>query len=164
MMKQSKRAGTLATLLVLLPLMAAMAQQPAKKHIYHKGWTDLNKDGKKEVYEDASQPVAKRVQDLISRMNLTEKACQLTTLYGYGAVLKDSLPTPEWKNEIWANGIANIDEQLTGWRKSRVYSYPYSAHADAINKIQRFFIEDTRLGIPVDFTDEGIAGLKHEKA
>ena len=29
-------------------------------------------------------------------------------------VLKDSLPTPEWKNEIWKDGIANIDEQLNG--------------------------------------------------
>jgi beta-glucosidase len=164
MMKQLKGMGGFAALLILAPVISAMAQQPLKKDIYHKGWTDLNKDGKKEVYEDASQPVAKRVKDLLSRMNLTEKACQLTTLYGYGAVLKDSLPTPEWKNEIWANGIANIDEQLTGWRKSRVYSYPYSEHADAINKIQRFFIEDTRLGIPVDFTNEGIAGLKHEKA
>lgn len=141
-----------------------MGQQPVHGNIYHQGWTDLNKNGKKEVYEDASQPVAERVKDLVTRMNLTEKACQLTTLYGYGAVLKDSLPTPDWRNKVWANGIANIDEQLTGQRKSKVYSLPYSAHADAINKIQRFFVEDTRLGIPVDFTDEGIAGLKHEKA
>ncbi|HEX5552677.1 MAG TPA: glycoside hydrolase family 3 N-terminal domain-containing protein [Chitinophagaceae bacterium] len=163
-MKQHKWMAPLASVMILLPALSATAQQAAKKDIYHKGWTDLNKDGKKEVYEDASQPVAKRVQDLVSRMNLTEKACQLTTLYGYGAVLKDSLPTPEWKNEIWANGIANIDEQLTGQRKSKVFSLPYSAHAGAINKIQRFFVEDTRLGIPVDFTDEGIAGLKHEKA
>lgn len=150
-----------STALLLICAISSNAQQ---KNIYHDGWTDFNKDGKKEVYEDASQPVAKRVQDLVSRMNLTEKACQLTTLYGYGAVLKDSLPTPEWKNEIWANGIANIDEQLTGQRKSKVYSLPYSAHADAINQIQRWFVEQTRLGIPVDFTNEGIAGLKHEKA
>lgn len=147
-----------------LLLFCAVSASAQHKNIYHQGWTDLNKDGKKEVYEDASQPVEKRVQDLVSRMNLTEKACQLTTLYGYGAVLKDSLPTPEWKDEIWANGIANIDEQLTGQRKSKVYSLPYSAHADAINTIQRWFIEQTRLGIPVDFTNEGIAGLKHEKA
>lgn len=152
--------GASAALLVI----CAMSANAQKKNIYHNGWTDFNKDGKKEVYEDASQPVEKRVKDLVSRMNLAEKACQLTTLYGYGAVLKDSLPTPEWKDEIWANGIANIDEQLTGQRKSKVYSLPYSAHAEAINQIQRWFVEQTRLGIPVDFTDEGIAGLKHEKA
>src|SRR2546421_5693470 len=28
-----------------------------------------------------------------------------------------------------------------------------------MNEVQRFFIEDTRLGIPADFTDEGIRGL-----
>ena len=136
----------------------------AQTSIYHNGWTDLNKNGKKDIYEDPSAPIEKRVQDLVKEMNLNEKAGQLTTLYGYGAVLKDSLPTPEWKNEVWKDGIANIDEQLTGQRKSKVFSLPYSSHAAAINKIQRFFIEDTRLGIPVDFTNEGIAGLKHEKA
>lgn len=141
----------------------SFAQQNASS-IYHKGWTDLNKNGRKDIYEDASQPIQKRVQDLVKQMNINEKACQLTTLYGYGAVLEDSLPTPEWKNEVWKYGIANIDEMLTGQRKSKVFSLPYSAHAEAINKIQKFFIEDTRLGIPVDFTNEGITGLKHEKA
>jgi hypothetical protein len=29
--------------------------------------------------------------------------------------LKDSLPTPQWKNEIWKDGIANIDEHLNGF-------------------------------------------------
>lgn len=162
-MHQFLRGAGLCALLWagVLPL-AAQQSQPSQ--IYHQGWIDLNKNGKKDVYEDASQPLERRVSDLVSRMNLTEKACQLTTLYGYGAILKDSLPTPDWKNEIWANGIANIDEQLTGQRKSKVFTYPYSLHSEAINKIQRFFIEQTRLGIPVDFTDEGIAGLKHEKA
>ena len=28
-----------------------------------------------------------------------------------------------------------------------------------MNEVQRFFIEETRLGIPVDFTNEGIRGL-----
>jgi beta-glucosidase len=30
--------------------------------------------------------------------------------------------------------------------------------------IQRWFIEETRLGIPVDFSNEGIHGLNHDKA
>ncbi|MEO8853934.1 MAG: hypothetical protein ABI359_09150, partial [Ginsengibacter sp.] len=101
----------------------------AQSSIYHKGWTDLNKNGKKDIYEDPSAPIEKRVQDLVKQMNLNEKAGQLTTLYGYGAVLKDSLPTPDWKNEVWKDGIANIDEQLTGQRKSKVFSLPYSSHA-----------------------------------
>lgn len=44
---------------------------------------------------------------------------------------------------------------------SRAYGliYPFSNHAEAINKIQRWFVEETRLGIPVDFSNEGIHGL-----
>ncbi len=140
----------------------AIAQQ--KKAIYHEGWIDFNKNGKKDVFEDPEQSTPKRVQDLLQQMNLKEKAGQLTTLYGYGAVLKDPLPTKDWKNKIWVHGIANIDEQLTGSRHSMKYALPYSKHAENINKVQRFFVEDTRLGIPVDFTDEGLAGLQHAQS
>ncbi len=139
-------------------------------NIYHDGWIDFNKNGKMDVFEDPSQLVEKRVADLLSQMNVDEKTCQMATLYGYKRVLKDSLPTPEWKNEIWKDGIANIDEQLNGVINGpeRYYSnnltYPFSNHAKAINQIQKWFIEETRLGIPVDFTNEGIHGLNHDRA
>lgn len=132
--------------------------------IYKKGWIDFNKNGKKDIYEDPSRDPEARVNDLLARMTLEEKTCQLATLYGYGAVLKDHLPQPGWKDSVWKDGIANIDEQLTGYRKDTFYAFPYSAHAEAINTIQRWFIEETRLGIPVDFTAEGIRGLNHLKA
>ena len=162
MVHSLKVKGIVISFCLLLPGFWVMGQQKTE-NIYHKGWTDLNKNGKEDIYENPNEPVAKRVQNLLSQMNLTEKACQLTTLYGYHAVLKDPLPTPEWKHEIWSNGIANIDEQLTGWRNDMEYALPYSKHAEEINEIQKFFIEDTRLGIPVDFTNEGIAGLKAAK-
>jgi len=126
-----------------------------KNPIYQKGWIDFNKNGTMDPYEDTSLDYDTRVEDLLDRMTVEEKSCQLATLYGYRKVLTDSLPTPEWKNRVWKDGIANIDEQLNGYR-SDVYSWPPSAHAKAINEIQRWFIEETRLGIPVDFTNEGI--------
>ncbi|MES2418829.1 MAG: glycoside hydrolase family 3 N-terminal domain-containing protein [Bacteroidota bacterium] len=136
--------------------------------IYHKGWTDFNKNGKMDVFEDASQPVDKRVQNLLSLMNLDEKTCQTATLYGYGRVLKDEMPTPEWKTKIWKDGIANIDEELNSLpynkKAETSYSFPFSKHANAINTIQKWFVEETRLGIPVDFTNEGIHGLCHDRA
>ncbi|MEO7316725.1 MAG: glycoside hydrolase family 3 N-terminal domain-containing protein [Ginsengibacter sp.] len=144
--------------------------QVSKSSIYNDGWIDFNKNGKMDVFEDPHQPVEIRVQDLISQMNLNEKTCQMATLYGYKRVLKDSLPTPQWKNEIWKDGIANIDEQLNGVINGpqRYYSnnltYPPSNHAAAINEIQKWFVEQTRLGIPVDFTNEGIHGLTHDRA
>src|SRR6201746_2075318 len=79
------------------------------------------------------------------------------------------MPTPSWKNEIWKDGIANIDEELnslvskTDAAQSQ-YSFPYSKHAAAINTIQKWFVEETRMGIPVDFTNEGIHGLNHDRA
>ena len=33
---------------------------------------------------------------------------------------------------------------------------------NAKHTIQRWFVEKTRLGIPVDFTNEGIRGLCHD--
>ncbi len=140
----------------------------AQINISHRDWTDFNKNGKKDVYEDSKQPVEKRIKNLLSQMTLDEKTCQLATLYGYGRVLKDSLPNPGWKSKIWKDGIANIDEQLnnTTFRKqtNTSLSFPYSRHADAINQTQKWFIEETRLGIPVDFTNEGIHGLAHDRA
>ena len=155
------------SLLCLVSSIAALGQID-NSSIYKNGWIDFNKNGKKDVFEDPAQPVEKRVADLLSQMNLDEKTCQLATLYGYGRVLKDELPTPEWKKRIWKDGIANIDEDLASCngraRTYTKYSFPYSRHAEAINTIQKWFIEETRLGIPVDFTDEGIHGLENEKA
>ncbi|MFT4203989.1 MAG: glycoside hydrolase family 3 N-terminal domain-containing protein [Chitinophagaceae bacterium] len=135
-----------------------------QKNIYHKDYIDLNKNGKKDIYEDPRQPVNKRVADLVAQMDLDEKAGQLSTLYGYGAVLKDRLPNTGWKDSIWRHGIGNIDEQLTGLRKDTLYAFPYASHVLALDSIQHWFMETTRLGIPVDFTTEGIRGLNHMKA
>ena len=140
----------------------------AQSNIYHGGWIDFNKNGKKDVFEDSRQPVAKRIDNLLSQMSLDEKTVQLATLYGYGRVLKDSLPNKDWKSKIWKDGIGNIDEHLnsTTFRKQtfNALSFPSSRHADAINQTQKWFIEETRLGIPVDFTNEGVHGLAHDRA
>ena len=133
--------------------------------IYHKGWVDFNKNGRKDIYEDPSRPVNERVADLLSQMTLEEKTCQMATLYGSGRVLKDNLPTPEWKQEIWKDGIGNIDEEHNGYRGSgNEFAIPFDKHVKTLQTIQRWFVEETRLGIPVDFTNEGIRGICHTKA
>ncbi|MDR1273235.1 MAG: glycoside hydrolase family 3 C-terminal domain-containing protein [Odoribacteraceae bacterium] len=133
--------------------------------IYKKGWIDFNKNGVKDAYEDPLAPLDKRVADLLARMTLEEKTCQLATLYGSGRVLKDAGPTAAWQDEIWKDGIANIDEQANGLGSfgSRL-SYPHAASVKNRQEIQRWFVERTRLGIPVDFTNEGIRGLCHDRA
>lgn len=143
---------------------------PVKKEIYHKTWIDLNKNGRMDIYEDRNAPVEKRIDDLLSQMSTEEKTCQMVTLYGYQRILKDSLPTPQWKQSLWKDGIGAIDEQLngfTGWNRAPMkndLTWPASHHAWALNETQRFFIEETRLGIPADFTNEGIRGVESYKA
>ncbi len=155
-------------LLTAIACVSAMTAFAQPSTIYKKGWIDFNKNGRKDIFEDPAQPVDKRVEDLLSQMNLEEKTCQMATLYGYGRVLKDELPTAQWKNSIWKDGIANIDEHLNSLpfkpEAQSQYSYPFSKHADAINTVQKWFVEQTRLGIPVDFTNEGIHGLTHDRA
>ncbi|WP_439697639.1 glycoside hydrolase family 3 N-terminal domain-containing protein [Mucilaginibacter sp. AW1-7] len=146
--------------------LSASAQQ---KNIYHKGWIDFNKNGKMDVFEDPSQTIDKRVADLLSQMTVDEKTCQMATLYGYKRVLKEEMPVANWKNEIWKDGIANIDEELNNLTSHTddaptQYSFPFSKHASAINTVQKWFVEETRMGIPVDFTNEGIHGLNHDRA
>ncbi|WP_316822508.1 glycoside hydrolase family 3 N-terminal domain-containing protein [Pedobacter gandavensis] len=143
----------------------ALAQH---QNIYKKNWIDFNKNGKKDVFEDPTQDIEKRVADLLSQMNVEEKTCQMATLYGYGRVLKDEMPIAEWKTKVWKDGIANIDEALNSLAYNKKaetkYSFPFSRHADAINTLQKWFIEETRMGIPVDFTNEAIHGLCHDRA
>jgi beta-glucosidase len=130
------------------------------KSIYRNGWIDFNKNGKKDVYEDPTVPIDARVEDLLSQMNVEEKTCQMVTLYGYKRVLKDDLPTSDWKKQLWKDGIGAIDEHLNGFQQwglppsDNPYVWPASRHAWALNEVQRFFIEETRLGIPTDFTND----------
>lgn len=154
---------------VMLTLISSIASASPK--IYHKGWIDFNKNGKMDVYENPNADIDKRIDDLLSQMTLEEKSCQMATLYGYRRVLRDQLPTPEWKNKIWKDGIGAIDEHLNsfkGWNQPLTtespYIWPASKHAWALNEVQRFFIEETRLGIPVDFTNEGLRGVEAYKA
>ena len=157
---------TALALCVLAP-QAQSRKKPASPKIYHEGWIDFNKNGVKDVYEDPACSIDDRVEDLLSQMTLEEKSCQLVTLYGYGRVLRDSLPTPRWKDEVWKDGIANIDEMLNGVegaRRGMQLAYPFDVHVRALHQVQRFFVEETRLGIPAEFTNEGIHGLNHPKA
>lgn len=144
--------------------------KPAKSEMYHKGWIDFNKNGIKDIYEDPAATLDARIENLLQQMTLEEKTCQMVTLYGYKRVLKDALPTPEWKQMLWKDGIGAIDEHLNGFQQwglppsNNENVWPASRHAWALNEIQRFFVEDTRLGIPVDFTNEGIRGVESYKA
>lgn len=152
-------------------LAAALLLTQSQPNLYHEGWIDFNKNGRKDVYEDPRQPIEKRARNLLAQMTMEEKTCQLVTLYGYKRILKDDLPNPTWKTSIWKDGVGAIDEHLNGFpynvaqREGREAKQPYlwdvGEHTLALEKVQKWFIEETRLGIPVDFTNEGIRGVEN---
>lgn len=147
-----------------------VAYKLPRNEMYKKGWIDFNKNGVMDTYEDPGASLDARVENLLSQMTVEEKTCQMVTLYGFKRVLTDDLPTPAWKTKLWKDGMGAIDEHLNGFQQwglppsDNPFVWPASLHAWALNEVQRFFIEETRLGVPVDFTNEGIRGVESFKA
>lgn len=98
-------------------------------------------------YQDARLPVDARVRDLLGRMTLDEKFWQLFMIPGD---LDD--PANDYSHGIFG---LQIPAPKSGGAR---------AHAERINAIQRFFVEHTRLGIPIIPFDEAVHGLKQDGA
>ncbi len=94
----------------------------------------------KPAYKNASLPVEKRVDDLMKRMTLEEKVAQLQTSI--------SLTQP-----------ANVPLLGLGCLTEVLNSLTPKAAAQKYNEIQKAFIENTRLGIPVLYHGEAVFGL-----
>ena len=62
------KSTSLFLFFIILGFNSAFSQK--QEGIYHDGWIDLNKNGKKDVYEDRSQAVDSRVNDLLSQISL----------------------------------------------------------------------------------------------
>jgi beta-glucosidase len=100
-------------------------------------------------YRDPSLPIEARVRDLIPRMTLQEKFWQLFMVPGD---LDD--PSNDYSNGAFGLQISTAP---AGGNVAR-------AHAERINAIQRFFVERTRLGIPIIPFDEALHGLVRDGA
>ncbi len=96
------------------------------------------------TYRDRSKPVDTRVRDLLSRMTLEEKFWQLFMIPGD---LDDS--THDYRNGVFGLQVRMPEHGPVTAR----------AHAAKINTIQRFFVEKTRLGIPMLPFEETVHGL-----
>ena len=123
--------------------LAASAENPPS--IYHVGWIDFNKNGKRDIYEDSSQPVAKRVNDLLKRMTLDEKIGQL------------------WQPSLGTESDSQFAAQL---RNGEIGSFLGSFFGDlgetpvTRNKLQHIAVEQSRLGIPLIFGNDVIHGFR----
>ncbi len=150
--------------LIVFTITALLTGMASAADIYHEGWVDRNKNGEMDPYENPALPVEERVADLLARMTMDEKTCQMGTIYGYKRVLKSPTPEESWKDRVWKDGVANIDEHGNGAHVKGMEYIEFDKHAELINIVQKWFTEETRLGIPVDFTNEGIRGVCHSRA
>lgn len=108
------------------------------------------------IYKNASYTTEQRVADLIKRMTPTEKSWQLFMIPG------DLGNNPElYKNGIFGFQVSAASSQTGVGAQLVSYNTKENALllAQKINQIQRYFINETRLGIPFLPFDEALHGL-----
>ncbi len=126
------------------------------------------------LYKDPEQPVEKRVADLLGRMTLEEKVAQMVSA---DREVKDSLRIlPDGTVDVSAlhrllpHGIGQItrlSETRGGQSQTSTQvgaGLSPRQHAALSNAVQRYFLEETRLGIPAIFHEECLHGLVAEYA
>jgi beta-glucosidase len=116
-------------------------------------------------YRSADLPAERRVQDLLSRMTIEEKAAQMVGIWQKKSeMLVDSTGTFDLGKARTAfghgHGLGQVgrpsDAGSTGHEPQK--GRGPRAQAELTNAIQRFFVEESRLGIPVIFHDECLHG------
>ena len=105
----------------------------------------------KMLYKDPSQPVDVRVEDLLSRMTLEEKAAQLCGDLAASFIVDGKL-SHEALKEKFKDGHGRITQySLVGLVSPKQI-------AEITNELQDFFVNETRLGIPVALQSENLCG------
>lgn len=124
-------------------LLCVAASAADSTSIYHDGWTDFDKNGRMDVYEDPSQPIKKRVNDLLRRMTLQEKIGQLWQ--------DDTAPDAD---VVMAKAIRDggVGSFMGG---SAMIETPMMR-----NRLQHIAVEQSRLGIPLIFGHDAIHGFR----
>jgi beta-glucosidase len=110
------------------------------------------------AYKNPSLPSARRVKDLLSRMTLEEKAAQMLCVWQEKAQKlvdeKGDFDLAKAKKAFRdRRGLGQVGRpsDAGGGKKAR-------AMAELTNAIQKFFLENSRLGIPVLFHEECLHG------
>ena len=121
------------------------------------------------AYQNPELSIDQRVKDLLSRMTLEEKAAQMIAA---DKEVKDSVFISEDGTISFGNiknafphGLGQItrpSETRGGQSQtSRTNAKPLTPYENAVltNELQKYFVENTRLGIPVIFHEECLHGL-----
>jgi beta-glucosidase len=109
----------------------------------------------KPPYKNPELPVGERIRDLLSRMTLQEKVIQLQSMDGANMTPEniDRYDTATMR-KMFGTGIGAIQATYSGINET----------VETRNHIQRYLLENTRLGIPALFIDEGLHGLLKPEA
>src|SRR6186713_2135280 len=115
-------------------------------------------------YKDASLPVERRLDDLLSRMTLEEKVAQTLAVWQQKRQIADANGVFDAAKAapILQHGIGQITRVSDGIERGGKRRGPREA-AEFVNAIQRWVMEHTRLGVPVMFHEEALHGLAAAK-
>lgn len=116
----------------------------------------------KPLYKNPAAPIEKRVSDLLSRMTPEEKFWQLFMIPGD----LDGVDKNRYKNGIFGLQVSAVSQGGGGAGQMLSYNTKENAYtlAKKINAIQRYFMKETRLGIPIIAFDEALHGLVRKGA
>lgn len=121
---------------------------------------DRNRNGRMDVYENPSAPVEKRTADLLARMTPEEKAGQLLTLLGWplyertGDEIRLTGESEKLAGEYPAGALWGFMRADPWTQRTLVTGLNPELAARASNRLQRFVMERTRLGIPLFLAEE----------
>jgi beta-glucosidase len=110
------------------------------------------------TYLDETLPTDQRVDDLLSRMTLEEKVAQMLSINQDKSTFTadDGSFDPTDPAPWFEVGIGRIERPNVG--------HTAREEAEYTNAIQRWVQENTRLGIPVLFHEEGLHGVQAEQS
>ena len=119
-------------------------------------------------YKNPRLPVDVRVADLLGRMTLEEKAAQLQALWMKQSDITDDkhVFAPEKAKTVLAHGLGQVarpSESANGNGQGPPVTREPREHAEFVNAVQKFLVEQTRLGIPAMFHDEALHGHMAQK-
>ncbi len=104
-------------------------------------------------YRDPKLPIDDRLADLLSRMTLEEKTAQL--IGSLGLEEEDGRFSLEFARQHFCAGIAHVNSHHRQRNTRQTVEY--------LNALQKFLLEETRLGIPALALGEGLHGyMAHE--
>jgi beta-glucosidase len=107
-------------------------------------------------YKNPGLPISERINDLLSQMTLDEKISQLMGVWNWGIeeFSNEFLSDSQKMKETFGKGVHSVHPAFVDIQTTVSFR----------NRIQKYLVEETRLGIPALFIDEGQHGMMRQNA